>query len=491
MKRLGVAALAAVLASGCTTAAQNTAASSTTAAPLPTVASVAPAAATTQATTTTTDQPPTTQQQTTTTLAAVPAELSLVEDLWGWEQIVASENPGEARYNGSYLAYTDEANGAVLVKLGSTVVLEHEVAEGWAVGDIELGEQWVGFVQLTEASPAESQVLVYDLTNGDVVFESDATADNDGAFDIPSISLSGSYMAIASAHPNPGCVELINLRSGYPFGEVCAVADVSQVELEGGSLAVETIDGNCHQAWSRSVYRGPLVSHANRECWSRQPAAGGELVVWFESPPGQVGIDTMIGVAGDNNPVGLGRGDNGTLEVCWGRAYWLSSDGDVRSWDGGGEITTIYKADDEFVVDLGCVGPWVSVSTTAGVHRSNMLSKTGDDACETVGRPTAGVDVELSAALDRYVRDRFDDLPSDLQVDAGAVLAADGWYIGFGSFSSQLESALFLWDPEGQVQLAWSGFDDSEYSIHDYMLRTNPDAPPALLGCIDVSGWVG
>ena len=87
-----------------------------------------------------------------------------------------------------------------------------------------------------------------------------------------------------------------------------------------------------------------------------------------------------------------------------------------------------------------------------------------------------------------YVRDRFEDLPSDLEVSAPDAVGSDGWWIGYGEFSSHLESAVFLWSPEGEVSLAWSGSADSEYEIREYMLSLYRYVPPELFACVDVTG---
>jgi hypothetical protein len=187
--------------------------------------------------------------------------------------------------------------------------------------------------------------------------------------------------------------------------------------------------------------------------------------------------------------VGLGRGDNGTLEVCWNQAYWLSGNNDVRMWDGGDEVRVIYEAGDDRAYELGCVGPWVTFRTMDAIYTANMFTQAATNACTDCTPASREQQEQLTDKLAAWVQGRFDDLPDDLDVSVDDAIGADGWWIAHGGFSSHLESAIFLWNPDGEISIAWSGNADSEYEIREYMLSVLPDAPAKLLGCIDLHGY--
>ncbi len=211
--------------------------------------------------------------------------------------------------------------------------------------------------------------------------------------------------------------------------------------------------------------------------------------MWFENPPNRIGIDTMIGEQADGTMVDLGRGDNGTLEVCWNRAYWLSGDNDVHMWDGGDTVEVIYEAGDDRAYQLGCVGPWVTFRTMDAIYTANMFTQAAADACAESTAASENQEEHLTDQLTAWVHERFDDLPNELDVSIGGAIGTDGWWIADGGFSSHLESAIFLWHPDGNISIAYSGTADTQYEIREYMLSALPDAPAQLLGCIDVHGY--
>jgi hypothetical protein len=449
----------------------------------------------------TTDVPPppsttvttTTPPATTTTLARLPETLPLVADEWEWKELLRADIPSEVRFDGDYLAYTFGWGNPLVVTRDASNVLEHRPLDEseWIIQDVELGNHWLAVVDNTEfEEPNLARLVVYDLRNGDVVFE-ELNEASDGRLSLPAISISGTYMAIAPRLEETACVRILDLRSGRQVDEVCGESSVFHVELDANAIAFETFTPDCQRAWIGTLYGMDhnLEERFNRECWSNGPASSGEFSVWFENPPEQMGIDTMIGLSRDGELVGLGKGDNGTLEICWNRAFWLSGDNDVRMWDGGEQVYTIYEAGDDRAYELGCVGPWVTFRTMDAIYTVNHLTQSAVDACDVVESADATQEEALTAALENYVGDRFDEMPEDLEVGVGGVVGQDGWWVGHGGFSSHLESAVFVWGPDGEVGLAWSGFADSEYEIREYMLSILPEVPRAILGCVNVDGF--
>ena len=440
--------------------------------------------------------PPTTEttQATTTTLPRLPEALTLTSDDWEWQPIAATSGLGEVRFDGTHLAFAVGRGEPVRVLDDQgALVIEHRPLDDreWIVQDVELGDRWLAVVENTEGRGLDhSRLVVYDLSAGAVAMDEVIEQTGDLLW-IPWISLSGSYMAVAGQMDNPGCVTIHDLRAGIAIDDICAAGNVFSVEIEANSLAFEAKEPECRTAWTGTLY-GPdhnLVSHSNRACWSGSPATGGGLTVWFESPPDQIGIDTMIGVDRNGRTVGLGRGDNGTLEICWGRAYWVTGDKDVRMWDGGDAVHTIYEAGDDQAFHLGCVGPWVTFRTMDAVYSANMFTESPAGACEVCYQASVDREDRMADELLAWVHDRFEDLPADLEASVSGAIGADEWWVAHGGFSSHLEGAIFLWDPDGNISLAWSGSAASEYEIREYMLTTLPEAPPAMLGCVDLDGY--
>jgi hypothetical protein len=466
----------------------------------PTTTSAAPGAdsTTTSAEVTTSTPPPTTTTTTTaavttTTLASRPEALQLVSDIWDWQQLLQAEIPHEIRYDGTYLVYTYEWEQPLVVVRDGTVVLEHESPDDseWIIQDTELGSHWLAVVENTEgAGPDAAHVVVYDLFNGETVFE-EFYRESEGRLSIPAISVSGRYLAIAPQLESANCFDVYDLVAGFRYEEICADSSIFYVELDAAAFAFDTYTPDCRAAWTGTLYGQDhnLATHANRECWSSSPASSGEFSAWFEHPPQTIGIDTMIGLDTAGNMVGLSKGDNGTLEVCWNRAYWLSGDNDVRTWDGGGEVRTIYEAGDDRAYELGCVGPWVTFRTMDAIYTANMFTQSDAAACDVVEIADAPMEAELAETLTTWVHGRFDDLPEDLEVSVSDGVGRDGWWVARGGFSDRLEGAVFAWNPDGDISLAWSGTADSEYEIREHMLSILPEAPGAILGCVDVSGY--
>lgn len=459
-------------------------ASTTTAAPPIATTTTTPAATTT----TTTIAPPTT------TLARIPQALPIVADPWEWERLADIDHLDEVRYNGTYLVYEDPDRGSIVATRDGEIVVQHEPVDDqeWFVQDAELGDRWLAIVENTEAAgPDRSRLVVYDLVAGAISYEEILT-EEDGRLPIPHVSVSGRMMAIAATPPDLNCITILDLVSLQPYDEICAGAPVFFVEIDGPYLGLDTRQPGCSAAWTGALHeRGnDLQEHTNRECWSNGPVGGDRISVWFESQPGQVDIDQMIGEDRSGAIVNLGRGDNGTLEVCWNRAFWLSGDNDVRTWGGGSSVMTVFD-EEQNAYHLGCVGPWVTVATADAIYTANMFTGSGSDACSIVEDATPAEMDELATTLEAWVHDRFDDLPRDLQVSVGGAVGSAGWWVGRGGFSSHLESAVFAWDPDGDVQIAWSGNADSAYDIRQYMLSNLREAPAALLGCIDVTGYAG
>jgi hypothetical protein len=429
---------------------------------------------------------------TTTTLARIPEALPIVAEPWEWEKLL-DETVHYPRYNGRYFAYEETIYGDVVVVGNDREVLRHRPLDDqrWILQDIELGDHWLAIASIVGPfGTSLSRLTVYDLETGQSVVDEFWTS-ADGDIGSPRISVSGSYMALVDPLPTATCLDVVDLRNGTTFDTICADDRITGVELEGMSVAFSTETEACRSAMTGSLFDQDhdLVERSNRTCWSNSPASGGHLAAWFESPPEEVGIDTMIGVSADNTLVGLGKGDNGTAEICWNHAVWLSGSNDVRSWDGSGEIRTIYENGDTPAYELGCVGPWVTFQTSDGVYTTNMLTQSGAAACDAGVTATHHQTVDLAASLTTWVHDRFDDLPEELEVSVAEVVGLDGWWVGHGEFSSHLEGAIFAWSPDSDISVAWSGNADSEYDVRSYMLDANPEVPAALLGCVDVSGY--
>lgn len=463
----------------------------------PTTTSAAPVAGSTTTSTEVTTSAPssitTTAAVTTTTHASLPEALPIVSDEWGWRQLLQTENPNDIRYDGTYLAYTYEWDQPLVVLRDGTVVLEHQSPDDseWINQDVELGSHWLGIVENTEGTgPDVAHVVVYDLLNGAIAFE-EFYRESEGRLTIPGISISGKYLAIAPRLETSNCFDVYDLRGGSRFEEICADSNIFSVELDAAAFAFDTHSPHCGTVWTGTLYGldHNLATHANRECWSSSPASSGEFSAWFEHPPDTIGIDTMIGLNTSGQMVGLGKGDNGTLEICWNRAYWLSGDNDVRTWDGGGEVHTIYEAGEDRAWELGCVGPWVTLRTADAIYTANLFTQSEATACDVVEPANASIEAMLAETLTTWVHGRFDDLPEDLEVSVSGGVGSDGWWVGRGGFSSRLEGAVFAWSPEGDISIAWSGNADSEYEIREYMLSILPEAPGAVFGCVDVSGY--
>jgi hypothetical protein len=445
------------------------------------------------ATTTTTATPTTTIAPTTTTQARIPAALPIVAEPWEWEKLADVDHLDEVRYNGTYLVYEDPDLGSIVATRGGEIVVRHEPIDDqeWIIQDAELGDRWLAIVENTEAAGADrSRLVVYDLAVGAVSYE-EILEEEEGVLSIPHISVSGRTMAIAGTPPNLNCIAILDLVSHQPFDEICTEAPVFFVEIDGPYFGFDTRQPGCSTAWTGALYRedNDLREHTNRECWSNGPVGGDRIAVWFESRPGRGGIDLMLGDGQSGEIVNLGRGDNGTAEVCWNRAFWLSGDNDVRTWDGDSNVRTVFDEEQRAFL-LGCVGPWVTFATADAIYTANMFTGSGRDACSIVEPAGAETSAELAATLETWVHDRFDDLPQDLEVSVGGAVGSDGWWVGGGGFSSHLEGAVFSWGPDGDIQVAWSGNADSAYEIRQYMLSILPEAPPALLGCVDIDGYV-
>ncbi len=230
-----------------------------------------------------------------------------------------------------------------------------------------------------------------------------------------------------------------------------------------------------------------LAPHSNRACWSNSPATSGPITVWFESnPAGSSGNDILLGENRAGGTVGLGRGLRGTAEACWAHAVWIGANRDIEFWDGGDTVTTVFSAGDAYGV--GCVGPWVTVATADGIYASNMLTGSAVDACSTVEYADEGEAADLERTLLDWVHTNYTEVPSDVTTSVSAI-GLDGWWIGGGSFSDYLEAAIFVWYPSGNIGVAWAGSADSVNDIRQYMFSVLPEAPTALLGCVNVSGF--
>jgi len=428
---------------------------------------------------------------TTTTLAPLPATLPITVDEWEWQRIALSGFPGDARYNGTYLAYETPGGGPVIATNDWSVVLEHERLDEseWIVQDIELGDHWLAIVENTEgAGSDQGRLVVYDLRTGDVALER-LYAESDGWFSLPSISISGLYVASTEAE-NPNCITVDNLEHDYQVDEICVDDPVLDVELDGLSLAYETRDDECRSSWTTDLYRPEATTElVNRECWSNAPASGEGLAVWFESPVSSSGIDTILGLSETGDMVGLGQGARGFAEICWGTAFWRGGNRDIRMWDGGDSVATIIEADSEWLGVVSCVGPWITVADPDGILIANSLTQSPAAACDVCDQPDSAREAQMADGLAVWVHDRFEELPAELEASVSDVVGQDGWWIGHGGFSSHLEGALFVWDPNGNITIAWSGSADSEYDIREYMISTLPDAPAAMLGCVDLDGY--
>lgn len=479
-----------VVASGCSFT--ETSPTTTAAAPVVESTTTSPAVTTTAPQATTTTGAATT---TTTTLARIPEALPIVNEPWEWTRVHDVEWAQEARFDGTYLAYGDHIDGAVSVRKDGQTILRHLPRDGqdWLVQDIELGDHWLAVVANTSelaATPIQSHAIVYDVETAQVIFE-EFWDSAEGTVRLPEVSLSGGYMAFVDPLLEPACITLLYLDGMTEFGRICADAPVVNVDLEGSYVTFDTSDDGCRSVWSAHLWRRDhdLIEHGNRECWSNSPVGGANTVAWFETPPeGGVGGSLIIGEHGDNGMVVLGRGAPGRAETCWNRTYWNGGNGDIREWDGGDTVSTIHIADETSGFGVSCVGPWVSFSTADGIYVANMFSQSSGDACSLVAAASPSTSFGLAASLKTWVHDQYDEPPADLVVTIGSVIHLDGWWVGRGSFSSHLESAVFLWSPDGGISVAWSGSADSEYELREYMLAIHPEAPGALFGCVDVSG---
>ena len=430
---------------------------------------------------------------TVTTLAQLPDALPIVVEEWGWAHLVEAEIPDEVRYDGTYLAYTYGWGNPLVVMSDGVIVLEHQTLDdkAWIIQDVELGDHWLGVVENTEGqAPDRSRLVVYDVRTGDIAVER-VIEQSGQRLTLPAISISWRLMAVASSSEDADCFEVYDLAIGYVTDKICGDSEILGVELDANAFAFDTLTTDCTTVWTGTVYgfNHDLTSHANRECWSSSPGTSGEFTVWFENPPNRIGIDTMIGEQADGTMVGLGTGDNGTLEVCWNRAYWLSGDNDVRMWDGGDTVQVIYEAGYDRAYQLGCVGPWVTFRTMDAIYTANMVTQAATDPCAQDTPASREQETKMSDELTAWVHERFDDPREELNVSVSGPIGADGWWIADVELSNSLESAIFLWHPDGNISIAFSGTADTEYEIREYMLSALPDAPAQLLGCIDVHGY--
>jgi hypothetical protein len=491
---IGLASLAPVLLiAGCSGAA----------APATTRAGAGATTAAVTSTTTTTTAPPTTTTPSTpttsTTLAPVPDALPIVDDGWDWVELLPVAGAGNVRYDGTYLVYREPDGGSVLVTENGRTILEHTPPDGreWIVQDVELGDHWVGILSNTETDPRTAQVVVYDLATGETVVD-ERSGDAGGPFSLPSIAISGRYLAMNDGGPESGCVDVYDLgivgANGdvIRIGRICQDDPVQSIEMDGGDVAFAAHAGACTTVWTGQVYGGGehhgLTAHTNRACWSNAPAASSPITLWFESAPqSSSGIDTLLGENPAGATVSLGKGVRGTAEACWGRAVWVGANGDVRFWDGGDAVHTIFSAAP--AASLGCVGPWATVATGDAIYATNLLTGTAIDACSVVATAGRAQVTDLEAALLEWVHAYHEEAPADLEASVGGAVGQDGWWLGAGSFSDYFESAVFVWYPDGNVGVAWAGSADSVYDLRQYMFSVLPEAPPAVLGCVDVAGF--
>ena len=411
---------------------------------------------------------------------------------WEWARLLEVENPRNVRYDGTYLAYTSEWGKPLVVVTDSAVIMEHRPVDDseWIIQDVELGDHCLAVVENTElAAPDLSRLVVYDLRTGDVQLER-TYEEVEGRLRIPNVSISGRYMAL-SDDPATECITTIDLEHGHSIDKICADHPVRSVELDSLALAFDTHQDGCLSAWSKALYRptAEAAEYFNRECWSNHPVTSGDLVAWFESPEGSSGVDTLIGETGAGSRSVLGRGSRNSAEACWNRVFWNGGNRDVRLWDGSDSVVTIYEAAWDWVGQVNCVGPWITITDADGILVANSLTQSPSPACAVVDNADRAQQDLLAESLLEWVADQFDDLPDDLDVSVGGVIGLDGWWVGHGGFSSHLEGAVFAWNPAGDIRVAWSGSADSTYEIRSYMLTTLPDVPPALLGCVDVDGY--
>jgi len=455
-----------------------------------------------ETTTTTTTTPPTTTtvpaSTTTTTLTPIPDALPIVDDGWDWVELLPVTGATNVRYDGNYLVYSQLPDASVVAMRDGEVILKHTPPDDgdWIIQEVELGDHWLGVVDNTDTDPITSRVVVYDLATGETVVE-EVVGGGSGPFGYPSIAMSGRYLAMNDGLPDSGCVDVYDLgiinAIGEPgqLGRICQDDPVRSVEIDGGDVAFGSRSGECTTAWTGEVYGGGehhgLTAHTNRPCWSNSPAASGPITLWFESiPGGSRGNDTLLAENRAGETVSLGRGLRGTAEACWGRAVWVGGNNDVRFWDGGDTVRTVFSAARSY--DVGCVGPWATVTTADGIYAANMLTGSAIDSCSLVEHADKAEEADLEASLLEWVHTYHEDVPADVTASVGAV-GLDGWWMGIGSFSGYMESAVFVWYPDGNIGVAWAGSADSVNDIRQYMLSVLPEAPAALLGCVAVAGF--
>lgn len=73
-------------------------------------------------------------------------------------------------------------------------------------------------------------------------------------------------------------------------------------------------------------------------------------------------------------------------------------------------------------------------------------------------------------------------------VAANQVRTVDGW-VALEAWFGHLEPAIFLRDPAGVWEVAWSGLGDSNNDIRSWIAEQFPAAPQDLVGCVNLDGW--
>ena len=105
-----------------------------------------------------------------------------------------------------------------------------------------------------------------------------------------------------------------------------------------------------------------------------------------------------------------------------------------------------------------------------------------------------GVDTEPPAALPDSLRrwleqteSQAGDVPDDLGVTITDAAGRDGWWVFSAEFSARFQPGVFLQDADGGFRNLWGGFASTEVELWAYRLQDNPDVPPGLVTCLDLS----